>query len=302
MVLSSLIRPSTPTNPATLAANVPELYLDMSAYRSRIGLIAGAGLLPHHVALNLARHQADFVVLTFEPSTLKALKPYLSSEQLIFFPHPGLIESIHQQMQDAGVKDIVFAGKINKWTLLRSMRLDKRAKAIWQRCRAFTDDTIMGGLIEELEIEGYRVLPQSDFIRDLFIRPGLYSQRPPTDRETQDITLGLELAKEMGRLDVGQTVIISQGMIVGIEAIEGTDQAIRRCKPWIGKAGGVVVKVEKPNQDKRFDIPTVGPRTLASMRHAGLNVLAIEAHKTLAIDLEQMTAYANRHQMTLTAL
>jgi UDP-2,3-diacylglucosamine hydrolase len=148
-------------------------------------------------------------------------------------------------------------------------------------------------------LRGMHILPQADFLRDLFLPDCLLSRRAPSEQELRDVRYGFEIAKEMGRLDIGQTIVAHSGMILAVEAIEGTDECLKRAGQVSGKKGGVVVKVAKPNQDQRFDIPTVGLRTLHSMHRAGLHMLVTEADQTLYLEPEAMTAYANRHDMII---
>jgi DUF1009 family protein len=264
--------------------------------------MAGMGQLPVHVvktALAQGRHIRTYCI---DKDTHKAICSLLPDERAYYIRQPGQYDALLKLMKADGVEDIVFAGKINKWALLRSFNLDKLARDMIINAVRLNDDEAMAVGIAELESRGFTILKQADFIRDLFIEPGLYSQRDLTERERADVSMAFDTAREMGRLDIGQTAIVSQGMVIAVEAIEGTDKAIRRCKPFISKNGGVVAKVEKPDQDQRFDIPTVGVRTLESIRHAGLTVLAVEARKTLALDIEAMRAFADRHHITIVAV
>jgi DUF1009 family protein len=133
------------------------------------------------------------------------------------------------------------------------------------------------------------------------VRNGVLTRRPPTRSEEADIAFGWELAKEMGRLDVGQSVAVKERTVLAVEAIEGTDSAIVRAGALCRSGGFVVIKVAKPQQDLRFDVPTVGCSTVETMRRAGGRVLAIEAGKTILIDQEDTLALANRYGMTIVA-
>lgn len=266
-----------------------------------LGLLAGEGELPVRVAQNAIEKGYRVVVLTMDRPNLSHYRKIIPAD-CIHFVRPGLAEQNIGLMHRHRMKEVVFVGKFNKWMLLQFPVLDNRAKQLWRNQRAFNDDSIMLTLIRELAKEGITVLPQTDFMQDLFIPPGVYTHRQPTEVENRDIQFGLNLAKEMGRLDVGQTVVVSNGMILAVEAIEGTDRAIQRAGKWAGKHGGVVVKVEKPGQDTRFDVPTVGPRTLKRIKEAQLNVLAVEAGKTLVLEREKMIDLANRWQITFTAV
>lgn len=268
----------------------------------KLGLFAGEGELPVKVAQNALEKGLELYVYALDTGNLATFKRYVSPQRIRFIRRPGLLNQNFSLLREDGIRQAVFAGKVNKWILLRSPMLDNRALQLWKEQRHFNDDSIMLTLIRELDKEGITVTRQTDFMQDLFLQPGVYTQRPPTDQEYKDIEYGFSLAKEMGRLDVGQTVVVSNGMVLAVETIEGTDQAILRAKRWAGKKGGVVAKVEKPNQDLRFDVPTVGPRTLKAMKRSGLKVLALEAGKTIVLEFETLIQLANRWQMTVIAV
>ena len=141
------------------------------------------------------------------------------------------------------------------------------------------------------------------FIKELLVKKQVLTVLKPTQEQLEDIDFGFRMAKEIGRLDIGQTVVVQNKMMLAVEAIEGTDKAIARGAKLANKAhAAVVVKVSKPKQDKRFDIPTVGLRTLKTMRHNGANVLAIESGETFIVEEEKMINYANKHKMVVVAV
>lgn len=274
---------------------------DCSA-QERLGLFAGEGALPVSVAQNALAKGLDVVVYALDKRNIPAFKRVVGADRVRFI-RPGLLSRNFAQCHQDGIRQAVFAGKVNKWILLKSPVMDKRAFALFKAQRDFNDDALMLVLIRELEKEGIMVRRQVDFMDGLFVLPCNYTQRIPTPREQQDIEYGFSLAKEMGRLDVGQTVVVHNGMVLAVETIEGTDQAILRTRRWKSRhEGGVVVKVEKPSQDLRFDVPTVGPRTIKTMKKAGLKVLAVEAHKTIVLDMEHLLQLANKWDITFIAV
>jgi len=157
------------------------------------------------------------------------------------------------------------------------------------------------GLIEEFARDGIQFESALDLCPELLVKSGILTRRPLTARESRDIEFGWELAKEMGRLDIGQSVAVKEGAVLAVEAIEGTDQAILRAGQLCRSGGFTVVKVAKPQQDMRFDVPTVGCTTIESMRQAGGRVLAIEAGKTIFLDEKETLALADRHGITIVA-
>ncbi|MBL8800028.1 MAG: UDP-2,3-diacylglucosamine diphosphatase LpxI [Planctomycetia bacterium] len=211
--------------------------------------------------------------------------------------------------KQAGVKRLVMAGKITKSVLYSPWRWlqlfpDWRTIRFWyNRRRADNrDDSLLLGLIDEFAADGLIFDSALDLCPELLVQAGTLTRRPPTAREEQDIAFGWQLAKEMGRLDVGQSVAVRERAVLAVEAIEGTDQAILRAGGLCRAGGFVVVKVAKPQQDRRFDVPTVGTATIETMRHAGGKVLAIEADQTIILDQADTVALADRYGITIVAL
>ncbi len=208
----------------------------------------------------------------------------------------------------AGVRRAVMAGKIHKtvmhtpWRLLRLLP-DWRALQFWfKRARRDNkDDSILLGLLNEFAAEGIIFESALDICPELLVQPGILTRRPPTPAEEADIHFGWELAKEMGRLDIGQSVAVKEKAVLAVEAIEGTDQAILRAGSLCRAGGFVVIKVAKPHQDMRFDVPAIGCQTIETIHRAGGKVLAIEADKTILLDADQTIALADRLGLTIVA-
>jgi hypothetical protein len=206
------------------------------------------------------------------------------------------------------VRRAVMAGKILKSVIHTPWRVfqllpDWRMIRFWlsSRRKDNRDDNLLLGLIEEFARDGIHFESALDLCPELLVKSGILTRRPLTARESRDIEFGWELAKEMGRLDIGQSVAVKEGAVLAVEAIEGTDQAILRAGQLCRSGGFTVVKVAKPQQDMRFDVPTVGCTTIESMRHAGGRVLAIEAGKTILLDEQETLALADRYGITIVA-
>ena len=200
-----------------------------------------------------------------------------------------------------GVRRWTMAGKFHKHQAFHPLRLlhflpDWRMLRFWffRRRRANNDDSLLSGIIDELRAFDLECVSALDLCPELLVREGILTRRQPTAAERQDIDIGWSMAREMGRLDVGQSVMIRERAVLAVEAIEGTDRAILRAGDLCGHGNFVVVKVAKPEQDMRFDVPTVGKQTIESMREAGARVLAIEAGRTILIDEVETIALANR--------
>jgi DUF1009 family protein len=263
---------------------------------TRIGLIAGEGMLPLHVARNARICGIDVIPFVVGRDNVGLRDACRHKGHAIV---PGLVRRTFDLLQQERVSHVVFAGKVDKWVLLRDPRIDDIAVEALRKMTRVNDDAVMLWLIEQLEERGIKILPQSDFLENLFLPPKLLTQWMPSDVDQRDVQYGFAIAKEMGRMDIGQTIVVHCGMILAVEAIEGTDKCLERAGTMAARKGGVVVKVAKPAQDQRFDIPTVGLRTLKTMKKAGLHMLVTEANQTLYLDPEEMTAFANRHKMII---
>ncbi len=200
------------------------------------------------------------------------------------------------------------AGKMPKisllqpWLLLRLLPDWRGARWWWRHTRRDNrDDTLLLSLIDEFAADGLQVASALDICPELLVRSGLLTRRPPTPREEADIVFGWDLAKEMGRLDVGQSVAVKEKAVLAVEAIEGTDKAIARAGELCRGSNFVVVKVAKPQQDMRFDVPTIGVSTIETLHRAGGRVLAIEAGKTIVIDEKDTLTLADRYGITIVA-
>jgi DUF1009 family protein len=214
--------------------------------------------------------------------------------------------------QRQGVTHIALAGKIHKFQLLRPGAWIEHFPDWRTFCRFFAhfvlstkdnrDDTLLHAVVRELARGGLTCSPATDFAPELLVKPGSLTRRQPSAAQWKDIEFGWTLAKEMGRLDVGQSVAIKGRAALAIEAIEGTDECIRRAGKLCGAGGFTVVKTAKPQQDMRFDVPTIGLGTLATMVEAGASCLAIEAGRTIVIDEPELVRYANEHKLAIVAL
>lgn len=264
---------------------------------TRIGLVAGEGKLPVQVAKNARNQGIEVIPFMVNRYNVRELRNICSHQGHRITP--GLVRKNFELFQQEGISHIVFAGKVDKWILLKDPRVDDIAVEAMKRFSRLNDDAVMLWIIEQLELRGIHILPQSAFLQELFLGERLLTNRRPDEQDMRDVRYGFEMAKEMGRLDVGQSIVVRSGMIIAVEAIEGTDECLKRAGKLSGKKGGVVVKVAKPGQDQRFDIPTVGLRTLKTMRKAGLHMLVTEANQTLYLEPDEMAAFADKHNMII---
>ncbi len=263
-------------------------------------LIAGDGELPVQVAKMAARDGHDVICISLSHKNRGELYKYCKK---VYPFGPGEIIKILDTLSQEKVKQLTFIGKVSKELLFRNLKLDKKAIEMIKMAKKLNDDSVMLILVKELENNGIEVLDQTIFVKELLVKKQVFTELQPTEEQLSDIDYGFQIAKEMGRLDIGQTVVVQNKMILAIEAIEGTDKAISRGAKLAKKVkAAVVVKVSKPSQDQRFDIPTVGLRTLKTMKRYGANVLAVEAGETFIVEEEEMINFANKNKMVVVAV
>jgi UDP-2,3-diacylglucosamine hydrolase len=260
-----------------------------------IGLIAGKGQFPLLFARAAREHGARVIAVAHRHETEPSLADVTDEIHWIYVGQLGKMIRI---FKDSGVRRAVMAGGITRGRLFREFRPDLRALAVVRRAGAGKDDRLLQAVAAEFESEGITIAPSTLFLDELLAPAGKLSKRSPTPKELQDIDFGFKVAKEIGALDIGQCVVVRRQIVVALEAVEGTDECILRAGALAGP-GTVVVKVSKPNQDLRFDVPAVGPDTIRTMIAAKAAVLALEAGKTLTFDRDQMLTEANRSKIVV---
>lgn len=262
------------------------------------GLVAGDGLLPVKMAQHAKENGFDVVAISLSNDNYKLLKKYCSK---VYSFCPGEVQKIEDVLVAEGIKQVTFLGKVNKTVLLKRPKFDARAIEFIKKAIRLNDDKVMLMIIEEFEKKGIEILDQTLFIKSLMIPSGVLGKLQPTKEQLEDVNYGYWLAKESGKLDIGQSVVIKDKMIMAVEAIEGTDKSIKRgCK--IAKKNARVIKVAKPAQDKRFDIPAIGMRTLKTMHKYKADLIAVEAGETIIVDQEEVVKFANKHNIVIMAV
>jgi hypothetical protein len=252
----------------------------------RVGLIAGNGRFPLLFARSARAQGIEVIAVAHDGETLPELAEFVSA---ITWVKVGELERVIRAFQHAGVKQAVMAGGIRKAALLEHLAPDQRALGFLARLAHFGDDALLRGVAAELEGEGIEIVPSTLFLTALLAPAGTLTRQEPSEAQWRDIRHGIEVAQGVGRWDIGQSVVIKSAIVLAVEAIEGTDATIARG----GRAGAVVVKVSKPQQDLRFDVPAVGPETVRVCAAAGVAVLAVEAGRTLLLEKQELLREAD---------
>jgi len=260
-----------------------------------LGILAGAGRVPM-IAARIARRNGRSVVAVqlaeTEQDKLSSLADHCLTESL------GQVGAILDFYRKHDVREVLFIGKVPKQLHFAEIQFDEVALSMLARLPGRTDSSIFGVIANEMTSRGMIIASQIEVLSDLLAPNGHLAGPPPSQEMLNDIQLGLQAANRLTDLDIGQTVVVARGAVVAVEAFEHTDATIQRA----GKLAGtdlVAVKVARPQQDPRFDVPTVGAIMLATLRRAGGVCLAVEAGKTLMIEPKRMQSYAQRYKITL---
>lgn len=265
-----------------------------------LGILAGGGTLPRRVAEAAAAQGRPVFIVAFagqhDPATIAG------------FPHMvlriGEAGRIIAEMKKAGAVDLVMAGGVRRPSL-SELGLDWRGVQLFAKIGtgALGDDGLLAAIGRELEREGFRVLGPNQILGNGTVPAGLLGLHNPDEQAEADIRHGVTIAKALGAVDVGQAVVVQQGLVLGVEAIEGTDALLRRAGALKRDGlGGVLVKIAKPQQDRRLDLPTIGPGTVAGAMAAGLRGIAIEAGATIVLDQTETVAAADAGGLFLVAV
>lgn len=277
--------------------------------RKKIGLIAGWGRFPIVVAENLTRQGFQVYCLGIAGHADPALADACDDFRSVGLTRMG---AQIRYFRSCGVHDVTMAGKIHKVLLFNRDFFWRHIPDITcirtffphyvTRTKTRTDDSMLTAVVDGYEKRGLHVNAAAELIPELLVESGHLSGPVISKSQQQDIDFGWHLAKSMGGLDIGQTVAVKGRAVLAVEAIEGTDQCIRRAGLLCPSGGFTVVKVAKPQQDMRFDVPTIGIGTLQTLATAGASVLAIEANKTIIVDEPQVVDFARKNGISIVAM
>lgn len=255
-----------------------------------IGLIAGGRQFPVLVAQGVKQAGHTLVVACFEGHSNLDVLSYADAHEVLKL---GKLSKLLAFFKRHGVEDVVMAGTIDKPRIMDVRHFDMRALKVIFKNKNKGDSNLLGALTHELEQEGMRVVPPHQHVPQLLTPEGVLTKRVPSEREMNDLRLGWSIGKELGRLDIGQCLVLREGIVSAVEALEGTDEAIRRgCQ--LGGDECVVVKVFKPGQEERVDLPSAGIETVQVMAEGKATCLGIEANRSLLFDRDETVAEADR--------
>ena len=264
----------------------------------RLGLIAGNGRFPIIFADNARQLGYHVSAVAHEGETDPELANHVDC---IHWIKIGQLNKLINAFKDDHVHQAVMLGGIKKTHVFTTVRPDFRALALAARLALWKDDDILREIAKELEKEGITICESTFGLEGILAPEGMLTTRTPSEKEWDDIRYGWDVAHDIGRLDIGQCVVVKDRVIVAVEAVEGTDEAIKR-GGQLAKAGAVVVKRCKPQQDLRFDLPAVGPRTIEIMVSVKASVLAVEAGRTILLDGDLMLQKAQAARIAVVGL
>jgi DUF1009 family protein len=268
----------------------------MYSTREKIGLIAGSGEVPIYFARKASQLGINIVSVGFSDEIQNGLKPYSEKSYSIGVGQAGKILAT---FKENNVKNLLVLGKVDKSIVFKLQKFDLKALKLLKNIVTHEDKVLLLGMIAELDREGFTVLSQKEFLSDIFPPKGNLTRRAPTKQELGDIEFGLPIAQKLADMEIGQTLIVRNKMVVAVEALEGTDRAIQRgCELAQGKC--VVIKVSRTNQDYRYDSPGIGPQTIRMLSEG--SVLALEAERVMVVEQEKVLNLANDAKIAVTCV
>ena len=264
----------------------------------KLGIIAGAGELPVLLARAAVAHKRQPVIIQITKSDAQRFAG-IACELHTF--GVGQIQKIARTLLNSGVKEVVIIGKVEKNILLRPFQIDTTIIKILVQNRREKPTVIVNAALNYLESAGLTILTQDQYLQDLLPRPSVLTTRQPTANQWADIELGISIARQIANMDIGQTVVVKNQIVLAMEAIEGTDATIQRGGN-LGRQGVVVAKAAAENHDFRIDVPTVGMQTLEVLHQVKASVLAVEARRTFVMDADVLIQQADRWKIAIVAV
>ena len=264
-----------------------------------IGIVAGRGIYPFLLADAAKKHGINNLTIAAVQGDADPSLANLANR--LEWVYAGQLDKTIKLFKSENVEKVLFAGQIKPSRLFRGLRPDFRALKLLAKLKIRNADSIFSAVANEFVKEKITVLPATTFLDDYLVTEGVIGKVKPNKRQLEDINFGKNIAQEISRLNIGQTVIVKKGTILAVEGFEGTDKAILRGGGF-GQTGIVVTKVAKQNQDMRFDVPCVGLRTVKALITARAGVLALHAHKTLLLEKESFIDAMNKARIAVVGI
>jgi DUF1009 family protein len=260
----------------------------------KVGVIAGAGYLPYHVVESCKEQKIPYTVIGLEDeTTFDLFKDNIHSFKVY------AVTKIINKLKEEGVSHVVLAGKVRRADIARLLLDLKGAKLFAKIIKAgFADNNLLTVIIQFLEKEGFKIIAPEKLATDIVLSKGSLTKTKPDKASLEDIKAGMKILKGIAKFDVGQSLVIQSGLVLGVEAAEGTDELIKRCGE-IKQAGHapILLKISKPDQDKRVDLPCIGVDTIENAHQYGIQGIVAESGSTLVLDLENTLKLANKHKI-----
>lgn len=256
----------------------------------RIGLIAGAGDIPVYFARKAQARGIQIVSISLTEDIGRRLTPFVEKNYSI---NIGQVGKMRKTMAGEGVTGLAILGKVEKSMIFRLQMFDLEALKMLRSLKSHQDKSVMTAIIREIEKQGGTVLNQKDLLPELFPPRGVLTRAKPSKKAQEDIEFGLPIVRSMADREIGQTVVVKNRTVIAVEAVEGTDETIKRgCA--LAQGDCTVIKVSRTDQDYRFDAPGIGPRTVEHLVHGHAAALALEAERVMMIDRERVLDLANK--------
>lgn len=271
---------------------------------NKIGIIAGEGKMPVYIARNAAAKGVEVFVAGIKGNANAADYPTARVFQTLRL---GQLGACIRFFKNHGVTQVIMAGRVKHTSIFSNLMPDLRTAKALASLKNRQTKSILAGVINEFKKDGLEFISSASFLEDFLPPAGVLSARTPNEEEQKVIDFGFQTAKQLAAMDIGLTCVVSQNAVIAVEGMEGTDRCIRRAGELVREGSGkkqtvAVVKVARPNQDNRYDLPVIGKGTLESVAQAGFSVLAFEAEKTLVMDLEEVVKLADKHKICLCAV
>jgi len=272
--------------------------------RKRIGLIAGNGRFPILFAQSAKAKGIDVIAVGIEGEASPEIEKYVNK---LYWVGVAKIGKLIKTFKGEQIENAVMAGGLTKSHIHSKLkhlkfRPDLRTINMWyKKLRSKHDHSILAAVADELAMDGIQLMSSIEYVKHLVAEKGCLTKKVPSEKEMADIEFGWNIAKEVARMEIGQCVVVKNKTVLAVEAIEGTNETIKRGAA-LGRGDVVVIKVSKKNQDLRFDLPTIGMETINHLKETGASTLAIEAGMTLILDKEEVINLANRYKISVIAL